>query len=280
MPTSAAGSEFGRGALHLAAELGRTELAECLLKGEGGAWVSGTVSRSPRPRVADRVCAEVNLRTPFGLTAAHYAAANGHVAMLRLLAQSGADLGARSDFQATPLDLARAHGQAEAENFLHLLRAPMAGPIWRPNRNFMKALCDWQQQWGERVGSRGRGRRDDFLCAMFEVLHEELIWPVTPEMGQELIAFRRRWREHASRAANFNLRAHPLTCRQGRLEHRWPLSPELSHELEDLHRRWQQQALAAVLGVPAWWVTDICDPLLAQMQAGPSARRNDDGYRS
>lgn len=251
---------FGRSALHLAAEGAQVAVARHLLGGVSGGRGEIDIMSAHGVLPPSVVAAEVNLRTAFGLTPAHYAAAHGHVSMLRLLHHAGADLGARCSFQATPLDLARAHGQGQAADFLRRGRNSSAGPVWRPDARFFESISAWQQTWHDLVNVRGRGGRDDFLSAVFGVAHDELVWPVTPEMQHDLKAFRRKWQQYAILTGAFDSHASPLIRRQGQIVCVWPQSSNLMMEMATLHQRWQQEALAAVLGVPAGWVQYLQAP--------------------
>ena len=251
---------FGRSALHIAAERGRLEPARSLLGGLSAG--NGRLDLVPSRGIAlpSVVAAEVNIATQFGLTPAHYAAAHGQVGVLELLHHHGADLCVPTEFQATPLDLARAHGQVRAELYLRQMGARSAGPIWHQSQKFTDALSAWRGAWSDLVRTEGRGGNDDFLSAMFGSAHEGLVWPMPPEMKEELALFRRKWRSHADQCGEFDRYEFPVYLEGEHVIARWSLPPPLAHEMETLHRRWRDDSLAGLLGVPSWWVQQTCEP--------------------
>jgi ankyrin repeat protein len=69
---------------------------------------------------------DVNIRGVGGYTAMHAAAENGHLEVIRFLADRGADLSPRVGSGETPLDFAKLAGQTEAVELLRALGAKPA----------------------------------------------------------------------------------------------------------------------------------------------------------
>jgi ankyrin repeat protein len=97
--------EYGRSALHVACTMGEADIVMMLVTGTGG------------------VGADIHARSSFGLSAAHYAAGLGHDQLLRQLIFMGADVNARTDFNATPLDLARLNRRITCQRVLQWVSA-------------------------------------------------------------------------------------------------------------------------------------------------------------
>lgn len=251
---------FGRSALHIAAERGHMEPVRRLLGGLSAGNGIFDLFSDRGVVLPSVVAAEVNLATQFGVTPAHYAAAHGQVGVLELLHSHGADLCAPTEFQATPLDLARAHGQVQAEFYLRQMGAYSAGPIWRPSEKFTDSLSAWRRAWHDLAHTEGRGGNDDFLSAMFGSARDGLVWPMTPGMKEDLALFRRKWRRHADQSGEFDRYEFPVYLEGGRVTASWSLPLPLAHEMDALHQRWRDDVLAGLLGVPSWWVQQMCEP--------------------
>lgn len=84
-------------------------------------WAS--LGNLPRVRAVLESNPDMNIKGVGGYTAVHAAAENGHLAMLRLLIERGADLSPRLDSGQTPLDLATQAGQKPTADLLRSLGA-------------------------------------------------------------------------------------------------------------------------------------------------------------
>jgi hypothetical protein len=146
----------GRAALHVASCIGDKGMVVALLKGAGG------------------VGADVNHCSSFGLNAAHFAAAKGHVRVLEYLIGAGADLAARTVFNATPLDLARCNGRGEAAALLLAQHAP-AGGVW-------SASAEVQARVQSGLGHRSAGTC--MMATLLGVPEPRLFALCSPSFGQ------------------------------------------------------------------------------------------------
>lgn len=89
-------------------------------------WAS--LGRLERVAAALAANPDVNIRGRGGYTAMHAAAENGHLEVIRFLADRGADINPQVESGETPLDLAMLAGQAAAVALLRSLGARHAEP--------------------------------------------------------------------------------------------------------------------------------------------------------
>lgn len=115
----------GRSALHHAVEVGAETVVACLLEGIGG------------------VRADPTVKTFFGVTPLHIAAARGNLRLISMLARRGADLNGVSSFNATALDLARHWGQRDAANVLLSWSGRSSSLPWALPPAERELLRDW-----------------------------------------------------------------------------------------------------------------------------------------
>lgn len=84
-------------------------------------WAS--LGNLDRVREALAANPDLNIRGVGGYTAMHAAVENGHLHVIRFLAENGADLNARLDTGETPLDLVGEGGPSETATLLRSLGA-------------------------------------------------------------------------------------------------------------------------------------------------------------
>jgi len=125
----------GRSALHYAVEGGVEPLVAGLLTGTDG------------------VAADPNVRTFFGITPLHVAAARGQPGLLSLLIHHGADVNAKTVFNASVLDIAGYWRRPYAIGALSAVGAQNSGVPWAMPAKEKGLLREWISRHGVEVAA-------------------------------------------------------------------------------------------------------------------------------